>query len=64
MAANDDRIRMTVSAPNAVYFSFHARTSKMGQSHNRVIVRLMELYAAGKVELNCEVTPPPLRKKA
>jgi hypothetical protein len=64
MAANDPKIRMTVSAPNEVYRQFHTKTSKLGQKHNGVMVRLMELYVRGEVSLEFNETPPPLRKKA
>ena len=54
---------MTVCAPNDVYHKFHAKTSVNGQAHNKVLVRLMELYAFDRIEINWDPTQPPLRKK-
>ena len=63
MSANSKKIRMTVCAPNDVYHKFHAKTSVNGQAHNKVLVRLMELYAFDRIEINWDPTQPPLRKK-
>ena len=64
MSANSPRIRMTIAVPNEIYQKFHSKTSRRGQAHNKALVRLMELYAFDRIDIEWDETQPPLRRKA
>lgn len=51
MAINDPIIPMSVRVPRELYLKFRDKAFHQSYKHNPIMVRLMELYTEGKIEV-------------